>query len=107
MLVPTPKPRLVKLLITPQGEEPFLIGDNKSAATHYVIKVQIGGVTGAIAPLLGKEPPDLHIWILGGDAPVFVKSEGPLFAGGPIWRIELTSPVWREPVPERSEKRKQ
>jgi hypothetical protein len=107
MLVPTPKPRLVQLLITPQGEEPFLIGDNKSAAMHYVIKVQIGGVTGAIAPLLGKEPPDLHIWILGGDAPVFVKSEGPLFAGGPIWRIELTSPVWREPVPERSERRKQ
>jgi hypothetical protein len=23
-----------------------------------------------------------------------VKSEGPLYLGGPPWRIELTGPVW-------------
>jgi hypothetical protein len=93
MVVATPKPRLVKLAITRQGEEPFSLGDSKLVAIQYVVKVEIGGVA-AIAPLVGKQPPDLHVWILGGEAPVFVKSEGPLFAGGPIWRIELTSPVW-------------
>jgi hypothetical protein len=32
--------------------------------------------------------------ILGGEAPAFVKSEGPLYLGGPTWRIELASSVW-------------
>jgi len=106
-LATTPKPRLVKLAITPQTEEMFLIGDLKYTAMHYVLKVEIGGITGAVAPLIGKQPPDIHIWILGGEAPTFVKSEGPLFLGGPIWRIELTSPVWPRPVPEHSGKQPQ
>jgi len=94
MVVATPKPRLVKLVIALQGEEPFSIGGSGRKATHYVAKVEIGGAAGLVAPLVGKQPPDTHIWILGGEAPVFVKSEGPLYEGGPIWRIELTSPVW-------------
>jgi len=94
MVAATPKPRLVKLVVTPRGEEPFSIGGSRRKAIHYVIKVEIGGVAGVVAPLLGKQPPDIHVWILGGEAPAFVKSEGPLYLGGPIWRIELTSPVW-------------
>ena len=27
---------------------------------------------------------------------VFVKLEGPLYVGGPIWSIEMMSPVWRQ-----------
>jgi len=27
-------------------------------------------------------------WILEGEAPAFLKFEGPLYEGGPIWRIE-------------------
>ena len=94
MVAATPKPRLVKLAITPQGEEPFSVGGSSRKATHYVVKVEIGGAAGLVAPLLGKQPPDTHVWILGGEAPAFVKSEGPLYFGGPIWRIELVSPVW-------------
>jgi hypothetical protein len=104
MLAATPKPRLVKLAITPQGEDTFLIGDMKRTATHYVLKIKIGGVAGAVAPLVGKQPPDIHVWILGGEAPAFVKSEGPLFEDGPIWRIEMTSPTWPTPAPEQSTK---
>ena len=63
-------------------------------ATHYVVKIEIGGLAGLVAPLVGKQPPDTHVWILGGEAPAFVKSEGAMFLGGPIWRIELVSPVW-------------
>jgi hypothetical protein len=94
MVVATPKPRLVKLAITPQGEDLFSIGGASRKATHYIVKVEIGGAAGLVAPLLGKQPPDTHVWILGGEAPAFVKSEGPLYFGGPIWRIELVSPVW-------------
>jgi hypothetical protein len=106
MVATTPKPRLVKLAITPQGEEPFSVGGSKRTATHYVLKVEIGGVAGAIAPLVGKQPPDIHIWVLGGEAPAFVKMEGPLYYGGPLWRIELASPVWPHPVAERFGKSK-
>jgi hypothetical protein len=99
LVAATPKPRLVKLAISSQGEEPFSFAGSRRKATHYVVKVEIGGVTGFLAPLLGKQPPDTHVWILGGEAPAFVKFEGPLYQGGPIWRIELVSPVWpRVPV---------
>lgn len=101
MVAATPKPRLVKLAISPQGGEPFSVGGSKRTATHYVVKVEIGGVAGAIAPLLGKQPPDVHVWVLGGEAPAFVKMEGPLTYGGPSWRIELTSPVWPQAVHAR------
>jgi hypothetical protein len=56
--------------------------------------VQKGGISGVLAPLLGKQPPDSHVWILGGDAPAFVRSEQALYLGGPTWRIELVSLVW-------------
>ena len=59
-----------------------------------MIKIDIGGIAGVIAPIVGKQPPDIHVWVLGGATPAFVKSEGPLFYGGAPWRIELTSPVW-------------
>ena len=61
---------------------------------HYVVKVEVGGLTGVFASLLGKQPPDTHVWILEGEAPAFVRSEGALALGGAIWRIELVSPVW-------------
>jgi hypothetical protein len=96
MVAAAPKPRLVKLLISPEGEDSVLAGGLGRKATRYVVKVDIGGVAGVVAPLVGKQPPDTHIWILGGDVPSFAKSEGPLYAGGPIWRIELTSPDWHD-----------
>jgi hypothetical protein len=90
----------VKLVIVGAGEEPFSIGDSPRKAIHYVVKVEIGGVAGLVAPLVGKQPPDTHVWILGGEAPAFVKSEGPLYTGGPSWRIELTNPTWPQaPAP--------
>lgn len=90
----TPKPRLVKLAISPGGEDSFTTGATARKATHYVLKVDIGGISGLVAPLVGKQPPDSHVWILGGEAPAFVRSEQPLYNDGPVWRIELTSPVW-------------
>jgi hypothetical protein len=93
-LAATPKPRLVKLAIDTAAEDSFLIAGSARKASHYVVKADVGGLTGLVASLLKKHPPDSHIWIDGPDAPVFVKSEAPLFYGGPSWRIELASPVW-------------
>ena len=91
-------PRMVTLVVTPAGQDSFSIGGSPRMATHYVVKVEIGGIAGLVAPLLGKQPPDSHVWILGGDVPAFVKSEAALYVGGPICRIELVSPTWRPPA---------
>jgi hypothetical protein len=94
MMAITPKPRLVKLEIRPAGEDAFTVAGETRRAVHYVVKVDIGGVTGLLAGLVGKTPPDSHVWILPGDFPAFVKSESPFYPGGLLWRIELTSPRW-------------
>jgi hypothetical protein len=94
MLVVTPKPRLVKLAISPRGEEPFSVGGSPRKAMRYEVKIELGGVAGVVAPLIGKQPPNFQIWINEGLAPAFVKEEGPLYEGGPIWTIELVSPEW-------------
>jgi hypothetical protein len=99
----TPKPRLVKLEIKAAGQERFSTAGVRRAATHYVLKVEIGGLSGLLAPLVGKQPPDSHVWVLGGEAPAFVKAEQALFLGGPVWRIELVSPIW-PPSEVRSKK---
>jgi hypothetical protein len=94
MLVATPQLRLIKLTISPAGEEPFSLVGSHRKAMRYEIKFELGGIMGAMAPLVGKQPPNVHIWIIGGEAPAFVREEGPLYQGGPIWTIQLTSPVW-------------
>ena len=58
-----------------------------------------GGLAGLLAPLVGKQPKDASVWIIGGEAPGFVRSESQFYQGGPLWRIELASPDYpRVPV---------
>ncbi|MGC1374430.1 MAG: hypothetical protein WA824_20000 [Candidatus Sulfotelmatobacter sp.] len=94
MVVAAPKPRLVKLVVSAEGTEPFSLGGFSREARHYVAKIDLGGVAGVVAPMVGKQPPDSQIWILGGEAPVFLKSETLSYVGGPIWLTELASPDW-------------
>jgi len=93
MVVTTPKPRLVKVEIVPQGKEAITSGDTTHQTVRYDVKIKIGGIAGTLAPLVGKQPPDIRIWVLAGMAPAFVKWEGPLYDGGPIWRVELAVPA--------------
>ena len=94
MLVSTPKPRVVKLKISPAGQEPFSVAGLGAKANHYIMKIDIGGVEGVAAKVVGKQPPPEDFWIAAGSAPIFLKSQGPLYEDGPVWRIELASPVW-------------
>ena len=94
IVVAAPKPRLVKLAISSPGKDPFSLAGAGREAQHFVIKVEIGGIAGLLAPWLGKQPPDSHIWVVGGESPTFVKSETLSYLGGPIWRTELVAPVW-------------
>jgi hypothetical protein len=81
-------------VIKPQEEETFSIVGGSRKATNYDIKVELGGIAGVAAPLFGKQPKDVHVWILVGEAPAFVRMEGEFYEGGPVWVIELASPVW-------------
>lgn len=96
LLAATPSPRIVTLSISSQGEEPFSLAGASRKALHYQIQIKLGGVSGIVAPLIGKQPPDIQIWVLGGPAPTFLKEVGPLFPDGPIDTIQLASPAWPE-----------
>jgi hypothetical protein len=98
MVAPTSKPRLVHLVISSDGEDSFSIGGVRHKATNFRIKIELGGVAGVVAPIVGKQPSDVHVWILGGEAPAFIKEEGQFYEGGPIWRVELISPVFAAPA---------
>ena len=96
-----PKPRLITMHLQPEGEESALLGAHPKKVIRYVVKLEIGGLTGALASLLGKQPADLHYWFVPGDLPAFAKFEGPMFLNGPIWRLELATLGWRTKDPGR------
>jgi hypothetical protein len=95
-VAPTANPRLIKVSVKPAGQLPFTIGGTSRKALDYVLHVELGGLTGLIAPLIGKQPADYHIWILEGTAPAFIREQGQLYEGGPIWCIEQTSPTFSQ-----------
>ena len=90
----TPKPVLIKLKLAPAGEHKVLVGELAKSATHYVFTPQPGMWLTIFATLLGRMPPDYHVWVVTDELPAFVRFDGPLYTSGPVWRIELTSPRW-------------
>ena len=96
MVAFTPEPRLLTMVLTPEGEETVRLGTVTTTVVRYRVQLELGGLTGLLAPMLGKQPPDLSYWLVMGDVPAFVRFEGPMFLHGPVWRLELT-PV---PLPQ-------
>ncbi len=80
----TPKPRLVKMLLTPAAQDSVQVNEAAMTATRFLVRPQLG----LIASMLISDVPDLKCWILGGEAPAFIRFEGPLYLMGPIWRID-------------------
>ena len=93
-LASTPKPRLVHLAITAGDDGHFTAGGVGYKAACFVYHVELGGVAGVVAPLVGKQPKDSRVWVLEGKAPAFVRAEVSLYDGGPTWTIQMVSPVW-------------
>ena len=85
------KPRIVHLSMKPAGEVSFTIGGKPRKATDFVVHVEIGGVAGVVAPLVGKQPQDFHVWLVTGSDPAFIREEGQLYTGGPVWRVQQVS----------------
>ena len=80
----TPKPRAIKMLLQPISQEPVSMGRAMVPATRYHIKPQLG----MLASLLVVALPDVKTWIATGEAPAFLKFEGPLYFMGPVWLVD-------------------
>lgn len=93
-MVSTPKPRLVKIIIHPDGMESYHVGSMIRSAARYRMHFDIGGIEGLIAPLVGKAPPDITAWMSTGEGATFLKLNAFLYLGGPMLRLELASPHW-------------
>ena len=90
----TPRPRLVRMELTHEADDTVRLGAAIHTARRYLVRLEVGGLTGVIASLVGKDPPDLRYWLVTGEVPAFVKFEGAMFLNGPPWRLELTTVEW-------------
>lgn len=96
MIVSTPKPRVITLLMRPLGPTTFSLAGFERTGLQYEMKIELGGIVGLIAPVVGKAPPNIYMWIEDGEVPVFLRETGPLFEGGAILSITLIGPSWPE-----------
>jgi hypothetical protein len=94
LLAFVPKPHVVRMTMAREGEDKYDVGDAAHTATRWLVKLEIEGLKGVLASLVGKDPPDLRYWIATGPVPGFVKFEGAMFLKGPRWRVELSAPRW-------------
>ena len=89
MVLPSGKGRLAKLAIAPESTGVFTATGVRYKATIFRIKIDLGGIAGVVAPILGKQPPETTVWVVEGEAPGFIRQVGQLAEGGPVVSIEL------------------
>jgi len=94
MAVFTPEPRLLEMEWSWEGQDEVRLGGRAMKTMRSLVKLKIGGLTGVVASLIGKSPPDLRYWLVTGDVPAFVRFEGAMFLNGPVWRLEITTVEW-------------
>lgn len=91
----TPSPTLLEVALAPEGTDDFWVGGRKLTATRFVVTPRVVGVKGVVASVIGKQPTPIRFWLSTGRVPTFVKFEGPMYVGGPAWRVELAAMRWK------------
>jgi hypothetical protein len=99
LLAFTPQPQLLDVTMTPEGSDKYWIGWTSASATRYRVTPKVAGVKGVVATVVGKQPGDLLMWITRGESPTLVRFEGPIFIGGPIWRVIPGAPLCKPCAP--------
>lgn len=66
-------------------------------ANEFILHPELHGVVSLLAPLLAKEPADIHIWVSDEKVPSFVRLAGPFYQGGPAWTVE-PAPITNTPA---------
>jgi hypothetical protein len=91
LVAPSGKGRLVHLAIKPDGDDTVDVMGMRRKVIVYRIHIDLGGVAAVVAPVIGKQPDDIRVWVLDGPAPLVVRIEAQMYEGGPVWRIEQTA----------------
>jgi len=89
ILAPIDGGRLIKILISPEGEQPFHMAGQNLKATVFRIHPELGGIVGVIARLIGLQPKDVMVWVLESEEPAVVRIVGQLGGYGPVVSSEL------------------
>jgi hypothetical protein len=89
ILTPVFGGRLIRILVSPQGEQPFERAGQTLKATVFRIHPELGGVLGMLATLLGLQPKDVMVWVLEGETPAVMRVVGQLGGSGPVLSSEL------------------
>ncbi len=82
------------MALSQEGTGSVRLGGATVPVTQYLAKLDVGGVAGIFASLIGKDPPDLRYWLVPGDVPVLVRFEGSMYLNGPTWRIQQATVEW-------------
>lgn len=94
----TPKPRVIGLEISFVAASHVVLGERAEETAHFRLTPKLGAFTAFFAKLLGKLPPDSHIWVVTEQVPAFIHFKGPLYTG-PSWQLSLTTPTWPKRPP--------
>ncbi|MGB8032076.1 MAG: hypothetical protein WCF30_20695 [Terracidiphilus sp.] len=89
ILAPVFGGRLIRILISPEGEQPFQRAGQTLEATVFRIHPELGGFLGMIATLVGIQPKDVMVWVLEGEKPAVMRVLGQLGGFGPVVSPEL------------------
>jgi hypothetical protein len=89
ILAPVFGGRLIRILVSPQGEQPFQRAGQTLKATVFRIHPELGGILGVLAKLLGLQPKDVMVWVLEGEQPAVMRVVGQLGGSGPVLSSEL------------------
>ena len=89
ILAPVFGGRLIRILISPEGEQPFQKAGQTVKATVFRIHPELGGFLGMIARLLNLQPKDVMVWVLEGETPAVMRIVGQLGGSGPVLSSEL------------------
>ncbi len=89
ILAPVFGGRLIRILISPEGEQSFQKTGQTCKATVFRVHPELGGILGVIATLLGLQPKDVMVWVLEGQTPAVMRVVGQLGGSGPVLSSEL------------------
>jgi len=89
MLAPVGTGRLIRILVSRDGEQQFRMDGQTRKATVFRIHPVLGAIVGWVAPMVGLQPKDVMVWVLEGDNPDIVRIVGQLGAFGPVVSSEL------------------
>jgi hypothetical protein len=96
ILAPVFGGRLIRILISPEGEQPFQKTGQALKATVFRIHPELGGFLGMIAKLLNLQPKDVMVWVLEGEKPAVMRIVGQLGGSGPVLSSELDGASFRK-----------